>query len=211
MVAQIQIPRTYSPEEYLALEIASETRSEYIDGEIIPMAGGMPNHNRIVRNLCTLMTVKMQGQPYEVFVADQRLWIPKQRIYTYPDLMVVQGNLICQEGRKDTIINPSLILEVLSKSTRNYDQGEKFSYYRTISTFQEYLLVDQYSHHVQQYIKTGVKRWEFQEYDGLEDEITFASVSFAIAIADIYEKVELELPETEFMQEVTPTNLEEMT
>lgn len=205
MVAQVQTPRTYSPEEYLALEIASETRNEYIDGEIIPMAGGMPNHNRIVRNLCTLMTVKMQGQPYEVFVADQRLWIPKRRIYTYPDVMVVQDNLIYQEGRKDTIINPLLIIEVLSKSTRNYDQGEKFTFYRTIPTFQEYVLVDQYSHHVQQYAKTGVKKWELQEYDRLEDEITFGSLSLAISFADIYDKVEIERPE--FEQEVLSTNL----
>ncbi len=205
MVAQVQTPRTYSPEEYLALEIASETRNEYIDGEIVPMAGGMPNHNRIVRNLCTLMTVKMQGQPYEVFVADQRLWIPKRRIYTYPDVMVVQDNLIYQEGRKDTIINPLLIIEVLSKSTRNYDQGEKFTFYRTIPTFQEYVLVDQYSHHVQQYAKTGVKKWELQEYDRLEDEITFGSLSLAISFADIYDKVEIERPE--FEQEVLSTNL----
>jgi len=205
MVAQVQTPRTYSPEEYLALEIASETRNEYIDGEIVLMAGGMPNHNRIVRNLCTLMTVKMQGQPYEVFVADQRLWIPKRRIYTYPDVMVVQDNLIYQEGRKDTIINPLLIIEVLSKSTRNYDQGEKFTFYRTIPTFQEYVLVDQYSHHVQQYAKTGVKKWELQEYDRLEDEITFGSLSLAISFADIYDKVEIERPE--FEQEVLSTNL----
>jgi Uma2 family endonuclease len=208
MVAQVQTSRTYSPEEYLELEIASETRNEYIDGEIIPMAGGMPNHNRIVRNFCTATTVGMRGEPYEVFVADQRLWIPQRRIYTYPDAMVVQGNLIYQEGRKDTITNPVLIVEVLSKSTRNYDQGEKFVAYRTIATFQEYMLIDQYSYSVQRYVKIGVKKWEFQEYDRLEDDVTFISVPFTISLTEIYDKVEPEMPESELIQEVASTDLE---
>jgi len=194
MVAQVQTPPTYSPEEYLALEIASETRNEYIHGEIVPMAGGMPNHNRIVRNFCTAITVGMRGQPYEVFVTDQRLWINQLGIYTYPDVMVVQGDLIYQEGRQDTITNPVLIIEVLSKSTGNYDQGEKFAFYRTIPTFQEYVLVDQYSHHIQQYAKTGAKKWNFQEYDSLADEVRLASLSLAIALTDIYDKVDLSVP-----------------
>jgi len=201
MVAQVQTPRTYSPEEYLALEIASETRNEYINGEIIPMSGGMPNHNQIALNVAGTLNFLLKRQPYRVFVTDQRLWISSKGIYTYPDVMVVSGDLILQEGRKDTIINPLLIIEVLSKSTRNYDQGEKFTFYRTIPTFQEYVVVDQYSHHVQQYAKTGVKKWDFQEYDRLEDEITFASLPFAIALADIYDKVELQQTELEFVQE----------
>jgi Uma2 family endonuclease len=200
MVAQVQTPPTYSPEEYLALEIASETRNEYIHGEIVPMAGGMPNHNRIVRNFCTAITVGMRGQPYEVFVTDQRLWINQLGFYTYPDVMVVQGDLIYQEGRQDTITNPVLIIEVLSKSTRNYDQGEKFTFYRTIPTFQEYVLVDQYSHHVQQYTKTGAKKWDFQEYDSLADEVRFASLSLAIALTDIYDKVNLEIQDCDALK-----------
>lgn len=162
MVAQVQTPRTYSPEEYLAIEIESETRNEYINGEIIPMSGGMPNHNRIVVNIASTLNFAFKKQPYEVFVSDQRLWIPQRRIYTYPDVMVVNGDLALQEGRKDTITNPTLIVEVLSKSTRNYDQAQKFEAYRTIATFQEYLLVDQYSHSVQRYVKTGVKNGNFK-------------------------------------------------
>jgi Uma2 family endonuclease len=207
MVVQVQTPRTYSPEEYLAIEIESETRNEYIDGEIIPMAGGMPNHNRIVLNIASTFNFAFKKQPYEVFATDQRLWIPQRRIYTYPDVMVVNGDLILQEGRKDTITNPVLIVEVLSKSTRNYDQGEKFVAYRTIATFQEYVLVDQYSYSVQRYVKTGVKKWEFQEYDRLEDEVAFVSLPFTIALTDIYDKVEPELPEPELVQEVTSTDL----
>ncbi len=206
MIAQVQTTQTYSPEEYLALEIASETRNEYIHGEIIPMAGGMPNHNRIVRNLCTALTVGVRGQFYEVFVVDQRLWIPQQGIYTYPDVMVVSGELILQEGRQDTITNPTLIIEVLSKSTGNYDETEKFTFYRSLPTFQEYLLVDQYHYSVQHYVKTGAKKWDFQEYDTLEEEINFSTVPCAIALADIYDKVEL--PEPELAEKVinSPTD-----
>jgi len=192
MVVQIQT-RTYSPEEYLALEIESETRNEYINGEIVPMSGGMPNHNQIALNVAGNLNFLLKRQPYRVFVTDQRLWISSQKIYTYPDVMVVSGNLILQEGRKDTITNPILIIEVLSKSTKDYDQSEKFAFYRTIASFQEYLLVDQYHYAVQHYAKTGVKKWEFQEYDTLEEEIQFSTVPCAIALSEIYDKVELKV------------------
>jgi Uma2 family endonuclease len=192
MVAQVQTQSIYSPEEYLALEIASETRNEYIDGEIIPMTGGLPNHNQIALNLAGNLNSLLRKQPYRVFINDQRLWIPKKRIYTYPDVMITPRDLVYQEGRKDTLTNPIAIVEVLSKSTSNYDRGDKFTAYRTIPSFQEYLLVDQYHHYVQKYTKIGTKKWEFQEYDRLEDEVNFSSVSFAIALTEIYDQVELE-------------------
>jgi Uma2 family endonuclease len=170
MIAQTQTLRTYSPEEYLELEVASDTRHEYIDGEIVPMTGGMPNHNQILLNLAGALNFVLRQQPYRVFVADQRLWIPQRRIYTYPDVMVIEGALAYQAGRRDTLTNPVLIVEVLSKSTRDYDspaetlcdRGDKFSAYRTIPTFQEYLLIDQYGYQVEQYTKTGEKKWVFQ-------------------------------------------------
>lgn len=192
MIAQVQAPRTYSPEEYLALEVECETRNEYINGEIVPMTGGMPNHNQIALNVAGTLNFLLKRQPYRVFVTDQRLWIPSKTIYTYPDVMVVSGDLILQEGRKDTITNPTLIIEILSKSTGNYDQVEKFAFYRSLATFQEYLLVDQYRYSVQHYVKTGTKKWEFREFDTLEEEIKFSTVPCAIALNEIYDKVELE-------------------
>jgi Uma2 family endonuclease len=192
MIAQAQASRTYSPAEYLELEVASETRHEYINGEIVPMTGGMPNHNQILLNLAGALNFALRQQPYRVFAADQRLWIPQHRIYTYPDVMVIQGALAYQEGRRDTLINPRLIIEVLSKSTRDYDQGDKFAAYRTIPTFQEYVLVDQYRCQVSRYAKTGEKKWTFQEYDGLENAVEFASFPFTIALNEIYDKVEFE-------------------
>jgi Uma2 family endonuclease len=191
MVAQVQT-RTYSLEEYLALEVESETRNEYINGEIVPMTGGTPNHNQIALNVAGTLNFLLKRQPYRVFVTDQRVWIPSQKIYTYPDVMVVSGELILQEGRKDTITNPTLIIEVLSKSTVNFDQTEKFAFYRSLATFKEYLLINQYQYSIQHYVKTGVKKWEFQEYDTLEEQIKFSTVPCEITLNEIYDKVELE-------------------
>lgn len=195
MIAQPQTSRTYTPEEYLELEIVSEERHEYVGGDVIPMTGGTPNHNRIVRNLCTALTIGLRGKPYEAFIADQRLWIPQRQIYTYPDVMVVQGELVYQEGRQDTLTNPLVIMEVLSKSTRDYDRGEKFVAYRTIPTFQEYLLIDQYTCHVEHYTREGEKTWMMRECDRPDEQVELTTLSWAIALSDIYDKVEFQADE----------------
>ncbi len=184
----IEQPQRYSPEEYLVMEVRSADRHEYRDGEIVLMTGATPNHNRIARNLCTAMTIGLQGKPLEVFVADQRLWIAQARLYTYPDIMVIEGAL--QSGRKDTVVNPTLIVEVLSKSTQAYDRGDKFAAYRTIEGFQEYILVDQYSRHIEQYVKTSAKKWDFQEYDETDIVVQLKSIDLEVEITYIYDKVE---------------------
>lgn len=192
MIAQPQVSPTYSPEEYLDLEVVAEIRHEYIDGAIVPMTGGTPNHNQILLNLAGSLNFLLRQQPYRVFAADQRLWIPQAKIYTYPDVMAIAGELAYQTGRRDTITNPTLIVEVLSASTRNYDRGDKFAAYRTISTFQEYALIDQYSAHVEHHVKTGSKQWMLQEYDGLDTMLNFASLGLEISLRDIYNKVQFE-------------------
>jgi Uma2 family endonuclease len=109
--------------------------------------------------------------------------------------MVVEGPLAYQAGRRDTLMNPTLIVEVLSKSTQDYDRGDKFAAYRTIPTLQEYVLVDQYSYQVEHYSKTGTKQWLFQAYDSPENRVELASVPFAIAVQDLYDKVEFDSAE----------------
>jgi Uma2 family endonuclease len=197
MIAQVQENRTYSPEEYLELEIPSVDKHEYIDGEIRLMSGGMPNHNRVIGNLFAALNFAFKGKPYEAFVTDQRLWIPRKRIYTYPDILIVKGELELQEGRKDTLTNPSAIIEVLSKSTQNYDKGDKFTAYRNIPSFQEYILVDQYSMHVEHYVKTEQRKWIFQEYDEVDNALVFASLPFEILLTDLYDKVKFEPAEAD--------------
>jgi Uma2 family endonuclease len=192
MIAQIQERILYSLVEYLEREDESELRHEYLDGEIVPMAGAMPNHNRITLNIGSELRFAFKGKPCEVFVADQRLWIPARRIYTYPDVMVVAGALQLQEGRRDTIVNPILIVKVLSESTQSHDRGNKFMAYRTLPSFQEYVLVDQYGVHVEHYVKTGSKKWEFQEYDTESETIGLAALELEMSLADIYDKVTFE-------------------
>lgn len=160
--------------------------------KIILMTGGTPNHNRIALNFSGALNLAVKEQPYETFVADQKLWIPKKRINTYPDVMVVEGEIQLQEGRRDTITNPSMIAEVLSESTRAYDKDQKFAAYRTIPSFKEYILIDQYSVHVEQYYKTNSKTWTFTEYDDLNQTLSLNSMPFQIMLADIYSKVKFE-------------------
>lgn len=142
----------YSPEEYLTLEETAEYRSEYQDGEIVPMAGGSINHNRIIRNISRLTEIALQGQPYEVFTSDLRVGIPQYRQlecerkppatlpcqYTYPDVLIIQGEPIFEVGRTDTILNPAIIFEGLSQSTSSRDRGDKFTYYRSIPQLRIY-------------------------------------------------------------------------
>lgn len=192
MIMQAEDKKIYTAEEYLEFEINSEERHEYINGEIVLMTGGTPNHNQITGNFYAALNFALKRQPYRAFVTDQRLWIPRKRIYTYPDVMVVQGELQLQEGRRDTITNPLMIAEVLSASTRSYDKDAKFTAYRTIPSFQEYLLIDQYTMHIEQYFKTEQKRWIFTEYDDANEIVSLNSFSFQITLADIYDKVEFE-------------------
>lgn len=181
--------KTCTAEEYLALEVESDIRNEYRDGEIVSMTGGTPAHNEIAATLIFLLKSALRQQPYGIFVTDQRLWIPARNVYTYPDIMVTSRPVDLKPGRKDTVINPILMAEVLSDSTQGYDRGDKFEAYRTIPTFQEYLLIDQYKPHVEQYVKQAENQWLFTEYYSLEQSLTLQSVSVEIALADLYEAV----------------------
>jgi Uma2 family endonuclease len=187
----------YTPEEYLALEEVAKFRSEYIDGQIIPMTGGTTNHNRLAGNFYAALNFAFKRQDYEVFMGDVRLWIPKKRIYTYPDVMIIASTPEYYNNRKDTIVNPMVIIEVLSKSTQRYDRGDKFTAYRTIPTFQEYVLLDQTQMRVEQFYKTGKKQWALREYDEEDESIALASVPFQIDLEDLYSKVKFEPIEEE--------------
>ena len=194
MVAQVETENQkvdYTPEEYLELEEKSEFRNEYIDGEITPMTGGTPNHNDIAGNLYTFLKLALRGKGYKVFMTDLRLWIPQYNVYTYPDIMVIKGKPVLQDNHNDTVTNPLLIVKVLSKSTKNYDQGDKFDYYRSIPEFAEYILVDQYRYYVKQFAKADDGRWWLSEYQDKDDSLNFASLDCEIKLSDIYEEIEL--------------------
>ncbi|MBE9217913.1 Uma2 family endonuclease [Dolichospermum flos-aquae] len=185
----------YSPQEYLELEVNSEIRHEYINGLIIHKTGGTPNHNQLAGNFYAMLNFALKRQPYQVFVTDQRLWIPTRKIHTYPDIMVVKTPLEYQEGRTDTLVNPVMIAEVLSKSTKGYDRDEKFAAYRTITTLQEYILIDQYTMHIEQYCKTDNNQWIFSEFTDGNVNLNLASISCQMILSDIYDKVDFNIQE----------------
>ncbi|MBD0340073.1 MAG: Uma2 family endonuclease [Microcoleus sp. Co-bin12] len=191
----------YTPDEYRELEETAEFRNEYCDGEIVQMSGGSINHSRIIRNLSRVLGNLLEGQPYELFHNDLRLWIPRYRRGTYPDVMVIEGEPVFNEGRSDEILNPMLIVEVLSKSTNNFDKEDKFRFYRSIPELREYVLVSQYEFLVEQYIKTDSNEWLFREYEGETATVSFASVGVQMSISEIYVKVVFETQETEVQEE----------
>jgi Uma2 family endonuclease len=189
-VSPTQLQR-HSIDQYFTQETPSEQRHEYRDGLITAMTGGTPEHNELSGSLVVLLRLALKGKPYQVFVADQRLWIPDQKLYTYPDLMVMAKPIERQEGRRDTVINPLFIAEILSKSTRSYDRDETFEAYRSIATFQEYLLVDQYRIHVEHYVKQQDNQWLFTEYDDRAAQLTLVSLPVVIDLADLYAGIEV--------------------
>lgn len=179
----------YTPEEYLALEEEAEYRSEYYQGEIFAMSGSSANHNRIAGNVYTAMISAFGGGPCEAFITDMRLLVKKNGLYTYPDVMVVCGGLEFAEGRDDTLTNPAVIVEVLSKSTEGYDRGAKFELYRALDSLQDYVLIDQHKIHVENFHKLEDGRWILQEYNRIEDMLVIESIDFEIPLQQIYQRV----------------------
>jgi Uma2 family endonuclease len=180
--------RTVTPEEYLELEERADYKSEYRDGEIIPMTGGTTNHNEIAGNFYAYLKFQLKQLGFKVYIGDVRLWIPRHRLYTYPDVMVIQGEPVYTSTSKTTVTNPILVAEVLSKSTQNYDQGDKFLYYRSIPEFQEYLLFDQSQFRVMQHTKVE-QGWLLTEYEGETAVVKLKTIGLEISLRDLYEGV----------------------
>ncbi|HIK08728.1 MAG TPA: Uma2 family endonuclease [Oscillatoriaceae cyanobacterium M33_DOE_052] len=187
--------RLYTREEYLALEETAAYKNEYHDGEIVPMTGGTTNHNKICLNFCRKFPLNINQQDYDIYAGDVRLWIPQHNRYIYPDVMVIRGNPVYEGKGKTTVTNPLLIVEVLSSSTRNYDKGDKFDFYRSLPEFKEYILIDQTKYYVAQYVKTATNQWVLTEYNGENSVLALAAVEFQITFAELYARVYFDLEE----------------
>lgn len=174
--------KIYTLDQYRALEEKAEFRNEFNDGEILPMSGGTIDHNRIVRNFVSVLDTAFRQKPHEVFMSDLRVWIPQHRRATYPDVMVIAGDPVFSDNRSDEVLNPCLIVEVLSKSTEGYDRGDKFLYYRSIPEFKEYLLVSQGECFIEHYRKTGEGQWLLQEYRGFDKEIALEFLGVSLVV-----------------------------
>lgn len=180
---------TYTFEEYLELEETANYKHEYHDGVIVPMTGGTTEHNRIAGNFYFQCRLNLRQQNYRIFIGDVKLWIPHYQQATYPDVMLIDGEPIYYGSGKTTVTNPLLIVEVLSKSTQNYDQGDKFLYYRSLPKFKEYILINQSRYYVMQYNKTDEGKWLLSEYEGASSVLSLVSVNLNITFEEIYEGV----------------------
>ena len=178
-----------TPEEYLRIERAAEWKSEYIDGEMFAMAGASPSHVLIATNLAAELHDQLRDTPCATFTADLRVATDRLRHYTYPDVIVVCGPLEFVDARKDTITNPTLIVEVLSESTEKYDRGAKFERYRGMKSLTEYMLVSQDRVHIELCTRQLNGTWVLRDWNDLDAEIGLTSPPCRVKIAEVYARV----------------------
>ncbi|HJQ34975.1 MAG TPA: Uma2 family endonuclease [Pyrinomonadaceae bacterium] len=183
--------RYVTPEEYLAFERAAEYKNEYFGGEIIAMTGASRRHNLIAGNIFTALNNQLRAKPCEAYISDMRVRIPTANIYTYPDVVVACGQPEFEDAEVDTLLNPVLIVEVLSKSTASYDRLAKFGYYRTLPSLVEYILVAQNERHIAQHTKQADGRWILADVRETEARVELSSVECVLAFSDVYDKVEI--------------------
>jgi len=179
-----------SPEEYLAQERLAERKSEYFQGEVFAMSGASRPHVWIVANVVIEVGQQLKGKPCRITASDSRLRVTPAGLYTYPDVMVVCGEEQVADNQKDTILNPILIVEVLSDSTRDYDRGRKFQYYRTLPSLMEYLTIEQDEPHVEHWTRQPENQWNLAEFDELRQSIQLKSIGCTLPLAEVYDKIE---------------------
>jgi Uma2 family endonuclease len=179
----------YTPEEYLELEAKADYKNEYRDGEIISMTGGTTSHNKLAGNFYICLNLALNDLDYDVYIGDVKLWIPRYREFTYPDVMVIEGQPVYYSANTTIVTNPLLIVEVLSKSTKDYDRGDKFLYYRSIPEFKEYILIDQTKYYVMQYVKTSENQWILTEYETEDAILNLLSINVELSLKQLYKKV----------------------
>lgn len=180
----------FTPEEYLARERAArERKSEYFDGRIYAMTGASLEHNQIVFNLARELGNQLRGGPYRGFVNDMRVKVPPTGMYTYPDVVVVCGEPRLEDEHFDTLLNPAVLIEVLSPSTERYDRGDKWAHYRQIESLQAYVLVAQNRARVEAFVLRDGE-WVYSEMSGGDAVLQIDAVGVSVALAEVYEGVE---------------------
>lgn len=184
-----QPKRRYTPEEYLALERQGQFRSEYVNGEIYAMSGASREHNVIAVNVTRELSNQLRQGPCEVYTADMRVMVDETGMYAYPDVVVSCGEPEFEDRQVDTLLNPTVIVEVLSPSTEAYDRGAKFAHYRRLPSLREYVLVAQDRPAVTRYVFDG-QQWIFSEVTDLEGTVNLTSIGCTLALRDVYERVE---------------------
>jgi len=191
MATQAAVKSSYiTVEEYLARERAADYKSEYFDGEIFAMAGASEPHNLIGGNVFAKLHAQLENRPCKPYSSDMRLKVSPTGLYTYPDVVVVCGEAQFDDDEFDTLLNPTVIVEILSKSTEIHDRTTKFEHYSKLKSLQEYLLVAQTRPHVELFAKQNEGSWMLSRFENFEDIVKLASIDCELALKNIYAKVE---------------------
>jgi Uma2 family endonuclease len=177
-----------SIEAYLEMENAALEKHEYYKGEVFAMSGAKVPHNRISTNLLMTLGQKLKGKKCQPFGSDQRIHIQSNTLFTYPDISIVCGEILTLNNDEYNVLNPAVIIEVLSRSTKNYDRGEKFKLYRDITTLKEYILVDSESMHIEVFRLNENNHWELEEYNDT-GSLLIKTINENISIGEIYEGI----------------------
>jgi Uma2 family endonuclease len=180
-----------SPEEYLTMERTSDIKHKYYKGEVYAMSGASPRHNDIAYNINRLIAPFLHGKGCKLYGSDFRIHIPENELFTYLDFSIVCGKTETPEVYTDNLSNPTVIIEILSPTTKDYDRGTKFSLYRSIKTLKEYILIDSESVHIEFFTRQTNNTWTFKEFKNVSDTFFISPINFTIAIQDIYEDVNL--------------------
>lgn len=184
--------KSMSEAEYLQQERAAVFKSEFFRGEAFAMTGASRNHNLIVTNLIRELSGQLKKTPRRVYLSDMRLKVEKTGLYTYPDIMVVCGeHRFADTGGKDTLLNPDVIVEVLSDSTEKYDRGDIFANYRRIDSLKEYLLISQGKPKIERYFKSHTGSWTLMETDDTCSEIRLDSIECNLSLEELYDKTDI--------------------
>jgi Uma2 family endonuclease len=177
-----------TPEEYLARERRAESRSEYVDGRIYAMTGASEPHNLIALNVASELRARFRGRPCRVYASDMRVKVGETGMYTYPDVVAVCGQPRFEDAHVDTLLDPTVIVEVLSPSTERYDRGEEFAHYRRLASLQEHVLVAQDRVRVEHFARRG-EQWLLTEFSDLDGAHALPSLDCTLPLRDVYERV----------------------
>jgi Uma2 family endonuclease len=194
MAAVPQSSPRLSEADYLRIERAAEFKSEFFDGEMFAMAGGTPQHSLIATNLAREFGNLLGGKPCVAYNSDLRIKVEATRLITYPDLSVICGPLQFAEGTTDTVVNPTVLVEVLSESTEGYDRGKKFENYRQIPSLKGYLLVSQTRAHIEQFTSRGDGAWVLNEASGMGAKLQIPFLNITISLAEVFANVQFNRP-----------------
>ena len=181
----------YTIEEYLEMERASDIKHEYYQGEIFAMAGAGREHNLIFSNVFGELYASLKGKPCRPYGSDMRIHIPENTLFCYPDISIFCDGLTTTDEEEDTAIHPTVIIEILSPSTRSYDPGNKFELYKAIPTFKEYILIDSERIGAKSWRINAYNYWEPEDYKTLEDTVHIPTVGVSLFMKDIYDGTSL--------------------